>query len=115
MTKLLLACFEDNLGQLLVRRAPSGAPFIIDAVQAAKRQIHHAVFVGRPCDYQVDLVQDPLRTGLSGYVQASGMSECDSGRRNIGIRHLHATIPERVRQGIVDLTGIIPMQSGKAS
>ena len=36
MTKLLLACFEDNLGQLLVRPAPSGAPFIIDAVQAAK-------------------------------------------------------------------------------
>ena len=32
MTKLLLACFEDNLGQLLVRPAPS----IIDAVQAAK-------------------------------------------------------------------------------
>jgi hypothetical protein len=39
---LLLARVADNLGQLLNGPAPSGAPFIVNAKQAAKRQVDHA-------------------------------------------------------------------------
>jgi len=42
MAKLLLARFADDSGKLLVRPAPSGAPLIIDAKQAAERQVRHA-------------------------------------------------------------------------
>jgi hypothetical protein len=112
-TKLVLAHLADDICQLLGGPAPSGAPFIIDAEQGAKRQVRHVHRVARPSDYQPDLAQDPLGTGESVYMQASGVSECDSGRRNVGIWHLDAAIPERVRQGIVDLTRVIPMQPGK--
>jgi hypothetical protein len=101
------------LGQFVVRPTPSSAPFIVDAKQAAKRQAHHAVRISGPSDYLPYVVQNPLRTGQSLYVQSSGVSECDSGRRNVGIRHLNAATPDRLWQGIVDLTGIIPVQPCK--
>ena len=101
MAELLLARLANDLGKIVVRPAPSGVPFIIDAQQAAERQIHHAVRVARSSDYPRNPVQKPLRTNKAVYKQAGGVSEDDSGRGRVAHACIMA-IMRSERQSVSD-------------
>jgi hypothetical protein len=46
-------------------------------------------------------------------VQTSDLSKYDTGRGNVGVRHLETAIHQRPWQGVVDLTRVITVQPRK--